>query len=794
MDVNVALQDEINKEKLHDLSANWTYTSLGYFSFEPTNAIFFDFLFSASSQNFSMGKGAGALGYVHSFSCGDVTTNKVTLYDTKSQKIKEIVVKHKCHNLFIHVLPNDDLVVVTDDGYVFVYNRGILISTVNITLEENEIIIMTGFSDVNVAFLTSNGNIYDIDNFQKIEKLKMIVINDTIKEMFVIPKKNSKLKMTILYILDNSGILKIISKDFGYDIKLNKKILNVGLSENYNFLAFIDEDLKVSVGTFDLSNIIYEKETQPSEFEKVINICWIGDMFPVVCFVGGVAAIINDSEGLTFWPIESDNDASFGFTDCDSCFISTCRQNYILKYLPQNVTEIFTSYNIFDSGSFLINIYSNRKNEPAIQQLGKINIEEAVKEILNAVEYISDQSAQSLLLNSVCFGLSYRRQLNLNNLFIESLSRLRILNYIHSTTGIPITNKQIYSIGINSVIERLMNREFHFVAVKISSLIGKPFNYIINDYIDLVIRTVSNDSTCFKLLSENKNIDYYYAALSAINAGRESLALELCSLEPIFSKKAKIYAKLNYWKEAFQNIVLCCDTSALYEVLIQALSQKDQDLICPAITSSEISCRFLMDNLNLIDRNYIEKVFKEIKINFNYYDVRLRYNIKNNPNFICFESLLPLKNFQTYVNSQNSQAMVGPTLNETIRRLIFNLKEEEAYKLAESCGLSKRNVMILSIKYYAKQKQWDKLNQIASDKKNKDLWSLILELISANTKDNKIINEFLNTISNIDLKKSQAFRNQLDNNEYTPSMLLQKNSYNSNLFSSSLFHRIKSTF
>ena len=89
MDVNVALQDEINKEKLHDLSANWTYTSLGYFSFEPTNAIFFDFLFSASSQNFSMGKGAGALGYVHSFSCGDVTTNKVTLYDTKSQKIKE---------------------------------------------------------------------------------------------------------------------------------------------------------------------------------------------------------------------------------------------------------------------------------------------------------------------------------------------------------------------------------------------------------------------------------------------------------------------------------------------------------------------------------------------------------------------------------------------------------------------------------------------------------------------------------------------------------------------------------
>ena len=102
--------------------------------------------------------------------------------------------------------------------------------------------------------------------------------------------------------------------------------------------------------------------------------------------------------------------------------------------------------------------------------------------------------------------------------------------------------------------------------------------------------------------------------------------------------------------------------------------------------------------------------------------------------------------------------------------------------------------MILSIKYYAKQKQWDKLNQIASDKKNKDLWSLILELISANTKDNKIINEFLNTISNIDLKKSQAFRNQLDNNEYTPSMLLQKNSYNSNLFSSSLFHRIKSTF
>ncbi|KAH0794461.1 vacuolar protein sorting-associated protein 16 [Histomonas meleagridis] len=598
--------------------------------------------------------------------------------------------------------------------------------------------------------------------------------------MQIIPKKSSLVNQTIIYILDNSGNILIITSISSYSVSFTSKIIKFSLSSNFAKIALVTESLNVMVCKYDLSEIIYEKQVSTEYLENFNDICWIGEVVPALCFAGGVILAVEDSDDQPTIFFET-NDLSVGFTSIDSSFIITSSEAYFLRYIPQEIVKVFISH-IPNPSSLLLEIYENRFSDPPIQQLNRINAREASKNLLRAAEYVTELENQLLLVNASKFALTYINRKSDGGCceIFKAISRLRILNYCNRIANIPITSQQIKFLGNEIFIERLMNRQLHFIAIEISNILKLPIEHIVNDYTNNVIETVPNDLACFNSLTEQSNISYYYAAVSSYKNGRLELALNFIEMEQKHSLKADFYSLIGEYKESFENAILSYDNSVIFNVVKNAFANDSQiDLINELIISNETICRFLLENFDKFDD--IERVSKILNLIPNsslHKDIKQRFEIRKNKNSPVLESL---KSFQPENNS----------INENLRRLITNGKVDDAYALAKEYKISLRNVYVIEMKVYAKQRKWNSLIAVTlNNRKDKELCALCIELMfCANEK--MAVELFLNEMEKVDQKRALKLRKQVENNEFGVESLAGKNSYARNMFSSKIFKLMK---
>ncbi len=159
--------------------------------------------------------------------------------------------------------------------------------------------------------------------------------------------------------------------------------------------------------------------------------------------------------------------------------------------------------------------------------------------------------------------------------------QLRVLNGLrHFEVGLPMTFGMFEELGAKRVVDRLVDRHFHQLAVKVCA------------YLHLDPRPVMIHWACAKVLSvreeemddvvlhrvllsklgPHKNVSYRKIAQTAAKAGRNQLAALLLDAEPIARVKVHTLLDLNQLEQALERAVKSRDPNLIYRAIFSIQS------------------------------------------------------------------------------------------------------------------------------------------------------------------------------------------------------------------------------
>ena len=779
-----------------------TSSSEFVFQWEELQSEAFEFLFLPSTERFRMGRGSGLISRDTSNFFVSRAKPQVHLFDSTKKRIGEVIIDHECNNAKSQILSDDSLCSVTDDGFFYKIKNGIVTHEVDLRLDKSQQYVMDAdFWDDGFCCLLTDGDLILIKNFKRAGMKRMANLGNVECPLgfFVIPPEKALSNQTTVFVLLREGLLYIVTEDKTSKLDI-PGIIRIAPSASFSKIAYLwkkDEILSLSVVSSDFSKVIYTNEIEDIvNDDDIQNISWVGDAAPLICFKGNIMLvddIFNDINGHCIWKLDDEESYPYGFTDTDSCLIITSGPVYRLRNTPLNVFDIFDHEKERNPARNLCIIYDNRITNPPIQLLGSFGdlLNDAAKDCADAAEYFSDIPIQQFFLSAACFAYTFLKS---TKSLYDSIIRVKIINMIKNHTKIPITCDQIFDIGINALLDKLIARKYFNLAINISNLIHLPSKPIKDRYIDEIIKTTSDDYQCLNKIKEFSQNTFYYAAQSAVRFKRKELALEFCKLEPRFSKKALIYKLVEEWSEALNNAEESCDSSTMINVIDSLLRENQYyEAINIAIASNEQALMFIVSNTTFIKGDRVNAIMKLIDPKSTFIDAKYRAQINDSeiPDLLesPLEKLIIQKDNDSSKNTRISLPKIqedltttkginlnGMSFNETIRALLDINDFKIAFDVAKAVNYPRKTVAVIAIKHLSKKGRWSSLKDFISKDEWKELWPFVIH-IAYRYNNEHYAKQFADEFR----IKKKGIPENIDASKYSPSSLSELPSYH-NLF------------
>lgn len=178
--------------------------------------------------------------------------------------------------------------------------------------------------------------------------------------------------------------------------------------------------------------------------------------------------------------------------------------------------------------------YLERKSPKADDaiQLIRPNLPEAVSACVRAAGYEFDIEWQKQLLKGASFGKSVLELYNSDD-FVEMCKTLRVLNAVrYYEVALGITFDQLERLTPDKLIERLIARQEHLLALRVSEYISLPTDKIYIHWACMKVKmsVEDDDTTCRTIvtkLSGKRGIAFDEIAKAAFDEGRTRLATQV---------------------------------------------------------------------------------------------------------------------------------------------------------------------------------------------------------------------------------------------------------------------------
>lgn len=181
---------------------------------------------------------------------------------------------------------------------------------------------------------------------------------------------------------------------------------------------------------------------------------------------------------------------------------------------------------------------------------------------------------QKQLLKAASFGKSVLDIYNSDD-FVDMCEALRVLNAVRSyLVGLPLSYDQYLRLTPEKLIERLINRKEHLLALRISGYLRLPTDKIYVHWACQKVKVSTDDeSTICRLIVEKlankRGISFEEIARAAYDEGRAHLATELLNYEPRAGKQVPLLLSMEEDEIALDKAIESGDTDLIYFVLHQ---------------------------------------------------------------------------------------------------------------------------------------------------------------------------------------------------------------------------------
>ncbi|BFZ59549.1 Vacuolar protein sorting-associated protein 16 [Saitoella coloradoensis] len=358
---------------------------------------------------------------------------------------------------------------------------------------------------------------------------------------------------------------------------------HVSVSPDGAFVALYNQGKgKMWVVSADFQRSLSEWESG-REGEDVKEVVWCGNDAVVVTFEGEVV-LVGPSGGVLTYYYDS---TPHLLPEIDGVSILTTEHYELLHRVPDSTAAVFSIGSTHPSSILLdalTHLHNSAPQADAAIQLIRPSLAEAVDTCVKAAGVEWDVGWQKRLLEAAGFGKSYLEgELGGTGWaaveeFVGMCESLRVLNAVrYYETGIPISWEQYQRLGPEMLIERLLARRQHFLALKVAESLHLSTEGIYVHWACTKIRHSSADEDeiahiIITKLTQGKSgrrgMSFDEIARTAYEEGRVGLATRLLDHEPRAGRQVPLLLSMEEDRGALGKAVESGDTDLVYFVLL----------------------------------------------------------------------------------------------------------------------------------------------------------------------------------------------------------------------------------
>eukprot|EP01117_Protostelium_nocturnum_P018323 TRINITY_DN7643_c0_g1_i1.p1 TRINITY_DN7643_c0_g1~~TRINITY_DN7643_c0_g1_i1.p1 ORF type:complete len:843 (-),score=310.40 TRINITY_DN7643_c0_g1_i1:110-2638(-) len=533
-------------------------------------------------------------------------------------------------------------------------------------------------------------------------------------------------------------------------------MLVASTSPNGKYLACYTSSSSVLIFTSDLSKKLTEYVTEYKVPPEQIE--W--------CAEDAIACYWTDLKAFVVIRVKSGNDTKpsgdgvFPYDlplvlvpECDGIRIITNEKTEFLQKVPDANESIF-AIGSTSPPAMLFDAYDlfQKRNPRADDTIRAVSadLEYAVSQCLAAAANESQYQVQRDLLRAASYGKAFLDSSFDSEKFTEMCKTIRILNALREfNVGLPITYGQYERLGVKTIINRLVDRHQHLLALKISEyqglkadkvlvhwacskVIGSPKDEDPNEVLELIVRK----------LKDLPGISYAEIASTAHRNQKTELATKLLDYEPRASEQVPLLLFMQQDDLALRKAIDSGDTDLVFSVVlsIKRKSKRAEDFF-RALKNQPVSLHLLMSyckqqgDLSLLrdiqmnlDHNSSDAGFTTLHEAYSQVDLPERIDClgqayaifsRNKDTFTAklTEEQIKLLHIQKDLEASYGGSFVDGSISDTLFALIVKDQSNRANKLRSDFKVPDKRFWWIKVRALAEIKDWAALEKFSKEKK-----------------------------------------------------------------------------
>jgi vacuolar protein sorting-associated protein 16 len=351
----------------------------------------------------------------------------------------------------------------------------------------------------------------------------------------------------------------------------NGPFTHMSVSPNGKFVSLFMEDGKLWVITSDFQQPLSEYDSRVKDKPKDLQ--WCGNNSVAVAWEDEVH-MVGPSGSASKYFYDS---RVHMIPELDGVRLVTNDTCDFLQKVPDVTEEVFKFGSTSPAAVLLDAVDQLEKRSPKADdniQLIRDNLAEAVDVCVRAAGHEYAITWQKQLLKAASFGKSVLELFSSDD-FVDMCETLRVLNAVrYYEVGLALSYDQYIRLTPEKLVQRLVNRQEHLLALRVSEYLRLPVDRIYIHWARQKVRLSNDDedSICRLIttkLEGKRGISYEEIARTAYDEGRGRLATQLLNFEPRAGKQVPLLLNMEEDEIALDKAIESGDTDLIFFVLLQ---------------------------------------------------------------------------------------------------------------------------------------------------------------------------------------------------------------------------------
>eukprot|EP00002_Diphylleia_rotans_P004919 TRINITY_DN1382_c0_g2_i1.p1 TRINITY_DN1382_c0_g2~~TRINITY_DN1382_c0_g2_i1.p1 ORF type:complete len:828 (-),score=186.60 TRINITY_DN1382_c0_g2_i1:1462-3921(-) len=434
--------------------------------------------------------------------------------------------------------------------------------------------------------------------------------------------------------------------------------------------------------------------------------------------------------------------------EVDGVRIVSAEKTEFLQRVPNVTEDIFKigstspSAMLYDAMDLFV-----KKNPRADEniRLIKSDLQEAVDKCIEAALHEADYAFQKPLMQAASFGKSYLEFYNAER-YVEAAKTIRILNAVrHYEVGIPLTIQQFERLTVEVLIDRLVNRRHHLLALKICQSLNMKVDKVMVHWACDKVQSSMDDgeirAVIVEKLKDIPGISFATIAYTAFKKGKPDLATMLLDYEAKAGEQVPLLLSMQQDELALIKAIESGDTDLVYHVVLHLKRSKSLAEFFKLIRHKKLAedlfvsfCK--QQDLDLLKTYYYQsdlpiesahvtalEAFKQQDMQSRSLGFRKASALYTEGKDVGFMSKAIEEQERLYREQEEMEArlrtkVIGDSLSDTIYKCFTLGDVKRAQKLKSDFKVSDRCYWWLRVRALGELRDWDQLDKFSKEKKS----------------------------------------------------------------------------